>query len=218
MSWWLSWAQAEAFTLLGQKVTWAELIGNACALATVWLAIRRTIWTWPVQLTGNVLLFAVLVNAHLGGNAARQVMFAVLSGYGWWRWSRGMRGGDDLPVRHASTKERLALAGLLVGGTAAMAAVLHHFDASWSPVPDAYIFVGSAVATLAQGWALIEFWWIWVAVDAVGVPLAARSGLWVTAGVYGVFFVLCLIGYRDWRARSAARAGMRLEETEAAAA
>jgi nicotinamide mononucleotide transporter len=63
---------------------------------------------------------------------------------------------------------------------------------------DAYIFVGSAVATWAQGKALVDFWIIWVAVDLVGVPLAFSSGLVVSGAVYGVFFVLVLVGFVKW--------------------
>lgn len=208
----LSWATTEAFTLLGQHVTWAELFGNAFALSALWLAVARSIWVWPVQLAGNVLLFAVLVNASLGGNAARQVMFAVLSVYGWWRWSRRSRDGagadraaGGVQVRYATGRERWLLLAAMLVGTAVMAGVLHVTDSSWSPLPDAYIFVGSAVATYAQGRGLVEFWWIWIAVDLVGVPLAAASGLLVFAAVYAVFFVSCLVGIRDWHRR--ARAG-----------
>jgi nicotinamide mononucleotide transporter len=48
---------------------------------------------------------------------------------------------------------------------------------------------------------MIDFWWIWIAVDIVGVPLAFTSGLVVSGLVYGVFFVLVLIGFRDWLRR-----------------
>lgn len=66
------------------------------------------------------------------------------------------------------------------------------------PLPS---LLDAAVATLAQARALLEFWWIWVAVDAVGAPLAVLSGLWVTGIVYGAFFVLCVFGLRDWVGR-----------------
>ena len=38
------------FTLLGTPVPWSDLIGNICAIATVFLALRRNIWSWPVQI------------------------------------------------------------------------------------------------------------------------------------------------------------------------
>ncbi|MDA2813689.1 nicotinamide riboside transporter PnuC [Nocardiopsis sp. RSe5-2] len=198
--WWLEWAYA-GFTLFGEHVRWADLIGNIAALATVALAVRRSMWTWPVQLTGAVLLFAVSIDAHLTGNALKQIMFVGLVVYGWTRWARATRGGAELRVRPATGHERGVLLGLLVGGTVAVALLFEATGLSWAPWPDAFIFVGSAVATFGQSRALIDFWFVWIAVDLVGVPLALMSGLWVTGAVYIVFFVLAVIGIRDWMRR-----------------
>ncbi|MGI8333967.1 nicotinamide mononucleotide transporter family protein [Actinomadura scrupuli] len=196
----MSWTQA-GVEVFGEKLLWTDLAGNACALSTVWLAIRKTIWTWPVQLAGSVLLFTASVSAHFTGNALKQVMFGVLAVYGWAKWSQGLRDGHDLPIRPATGAERAVLVAVLAAGTGAVAllfARLPFLHAGWMPLANAYIFVGSAVATYAQSRALMDFWWIWVAVDLVGVPLAVHSELWVTGGVYVFFFVLVMIGFRDW--------------------
>jgi nicotinamide mononucleotide transporter len=193
----VNWTHA-GFDLLGQRVLWIDVIGNACALTTVVFAIKRTIWTWPIQLTGSALLFVASISAHVTGNALKQAMFGVLALYG---WSRGTRGGASLAVRPADGRERLILTAVMAAGTVAVAAVFTLTGWSWAPWPDAYIFVGSAVATYAQGRALIDFWWIWMAVDVVGVPLLFSSGLVVSGLVYGVFFVLVVIGFRDWLRR-----------------
>ncbi|TDQ52566.1 nicotinamide riboside transporter PnuC [Actinorugispora endophytica] len=195
--WWLEWAYA-GFTLFGEHVRWADLLGNAAALATVALAIRRTIWTWPVQLTGTALLFAVSVDASLVGNALKQVIVAALAGYGWYRWSRGMRGGTDLPVRPATLAERGMLAAAMVVGTTAVALFFTHTGWSWAPWLDAFIFVGSAVAMFAQSRGLVDFWVVWIIVDLVGIPVTLMSGLWVSGIVYGFFFVLAVTGFRNW--------------------
>ncbi len=204
----MNWVQ-EGFQLFGVKVLWTDLVGNVAALATVLLAIRRSIWTWPVQLTAAVLLFVTSVSAHITGNALKQVMFGGLAVYGWWRWTRGTRGGQDLAVRPAAPLERLAMVAVMVAGTVVIGVLFFVTKLSWGaavPPPrgyllvaaDAYIFVGSAVATWAQGRALVDFWIIWVAVDLVGVPLAFSSGLVVSGAVYGVFFVLVLVGFFNW--------------------
>jgi nicotinamide mononucleotide transporter len=193
----VSWLEA-GFDVLGQRVLWTDLVGNAAALGTVWLAIKRTIWTWPVQLAGAVLLFVASISAGVAGNALKQGLFGALAGYGWWRWSRGTRGGGELAVRPATWRERVVLLTVLVVGTAAVAAGFAATGWSWAPLPDAYIFVGSAVATYAQSRALVDFWLIWIAVDLIGVPLAALSGLWVSGAVYAVFLVLVVIGFRNW--------------------
>jgi nicotinamide mononucleotide transporter len=214
-----SWASA-GFDLFGEHILWTDLIGNVLSLTVVWLAIRKTIWTWPVQLVGALLLFAASTSAHAPGNALKQVLFCVLASYGWWTWSRGMRADHDLPVRVASGRERLALIGALAVGTAGVAQLFAHLSwlqITWSPWANAYIFVGSAVATYAQSRALVDFWIIWVLVDLVGVPLAVKSGLYVSGAVYGVFFVMVLIGFRNWLRQHRARA-MAAHDAEAVAA
>lgn len=204
----MNWAEA-GFDVLGTRVLWTDLIGNIAALATVLLAIRRSIWTWPVQLTASVLLLIASINAHITGNALKQVMFGALAVYGWLRWSRGTRDGQELAVRPATSAERRVLVVTMIAGTAAVGVLFFQTGLSWgahAPLPegyflvaaDAYIFVGSAVATWAQGRALVDFWLIWVAVDLVGVPLAFRSGLVVSGTVYGIFFVLVLVGFANW--------------------
>jgi nicotinamide mononucleotide transporter len=195
-----SWAQA-GVTVFGEKLLWTDLLGNVFSLATVWLAIRRTIWTWPVQLAGAVLLFTASVSAHAPGNALKQVMFFLLVSYGWVKWVRGIRESHDLPVRPATGRERTLLIAALAVGTAVVAllfADIPWLQITWSPTANAYIFVGSAVATFAQSRALVDFWIIWVLVDLVGVPLAIKSGLYVSGAAYGIFFVMVVAGFRNW--------------------
>jgi nicotinamide mononucleotide transporter len=218
------WANALAFQAGGERVRWSDLLGNLLGLATVALAIRRSLWAWPVQITGAVLLFGASMAVHLGGNAARQLVVIAAAGYGWWRWNR-QRGADHegVPIRWAVPAERLLLLGFLGVGTAGFAWLLSATHASWAPLPDAYIFVGSLAATLCQGRGWVEFWFVWIAVDVVGVPLAFHSGLPVSGFTYGVYFLLVLAGLRQWirlaRPRPApvppaARATSAIEATE----
>jgi nicotinamide mononucleotide transporter len=196
------------FELFGEHVLWTDLIGNVLSLAVVWLAMRKTIWTWPVQLTGALLLLAASLHAAAPGNALKQVLIIGLASLGWWSWTRGRRGDEGLAVRPATARERAVLLAALVIGTVLVAQLFIHLDwlkIAWSPWANAYIFVGSAVATFGQSRALTDFWLVWVLVDLVGVPLALKSGLYVSAAVYGVFFVMVLIGFRDWHRESRAR-------------
>ncbi|SDZ42617.1 nicotinamide mononucleotide transporter [Amycolatopsis xylanica] len=192
------------FTVLGQWISIAELLGQLCALAVVFLAQRRTLWTWPVQVGATVLLFAVYVSAHLGGLASRQVAILLISLYGWWAWSRRQDPVYGVVVRQGSWTERLVMIGAFAVGTTAMALLLDALDASWAPWPDAAIFVGTLVAFGAQGAGLVEFWLVWLVVDAIGVPLQIKSGLWFSATVYLIFAALVVHGWWSWN-RSAQR-------------
>src|SRR5437868_5818006 len=173
----MSWLNA-SFGLLGEHILWTDLIGNVLSLAVVWLAMRKTLWTWPVQLVGAALLLAASLHAHVPGNALKQVLFCVLALYGWVLWTRGRQAKQGLAVRQATLRERVVLIGALALGTAIVAQLFIHLDwlkIAWSPWANAYIFVGSAVATFAQSRAPVAFWIIWGMLDLVGVPRALNA-------------------------------------------
>ena len=184
-----------------------EVVGNVFGLASALLGMRRLMWAWPVGLVGNVLLFTVFVSGELSGavseplwgQAGRQVMFAAVSAYGWWRWSRsrGAGAGPAITPRWATAPERLQMLGLAVVGYAVAYVVLQRIG-SWGPGTEAWILVGSLLATwgMARGW--VEFWLVWIAVDVVGVTTLIRAGYYPTAGMYLFYGGFCLVGFVAW--------------------
>ncbi|WP_453984156.1 nicotinamide mononucleotide transporter family protein [Brevibacterium casei] len=197
-----SWLNAPAFELLGKPVPYSDLFGNICALATVVLALRRNILSWPVQILGSILLFSASLSAGLGGNASRQVVIIVAAIWGWSQWKKSKETSGEVVVRWATWKERVGLLAALVIGTAVFGYVLSVGGWSWNPYPDAYIFIGSLVAMYAQGRAIVEFWFVWLLVDLVGIPLAISGGLVFSGAVYLIFLVMVILGLIDWAKRS----------------
>lgn len=197
------------FSLFGLQVLWSDFLGNLLALATVWLALRRMLIAWPVQILGSVLLLMASVSAHLGGNATRQVVIIVAAAWGWSRWRANKAQTGEIQVRWASWRERAALAVTMLAGTAAFGWLLHATNASFYPgapwhlvLSDAWIFVGSVLAMYAQARRVVEFWFVWLAVDLIGVPLAWVSGLYFSGIVYGIFFVMVVVGIFNWAKHS----------------
>tara|TARA_R110002072_G_scaffold150267_2_gene298561 strand:- start:277 stop:489 length:213 start_codon:yes stop_codon:yes gene_type:complete len=45
----------------------------------------------------------------------------------------------------------------------------------------------------------VESWYLWIAVDTIYVPLYASRELYVTAGLYAVFWLLALRGLLHFR-------------------
>ncbi|WP_353815807.1 nicotinamide riboside transporter PnuC [Agromyces sp. SYSU T00266] len=217
----IAWLFDAQLVIGDQVILWREVVGNAFGLASALGGLRRRVWAWPVGIIGNALLFTVFLGAVFGtpnpvnllGQAARQVMFIIVSIYGWIQWSRNRHGDASAPAvtpRWATGRERVRLAVLLVGGTLALTPLfraLGSFEPVWA---DAWIFVGSLLATwgMARGWT--EFWLIWVAVDIVGVPLLVSAGYYASALMYLFYGVFTLIGFLTWmrvqRQADAARA------------
>ncbi|MFI8387170.1 nicotinamide riboside transporter PnuC [Streptomyces sp. NPDC085540] len=210
----LTWLNAEAFTVFGQKVIWSDMIGNLMGLAALALGWRRSIWTWPAQLLSGLILIAAYASAHLAGGVGKQLLVIGVALFGWRAWQRGRQQAQDgsIAVRTATWKERgLLLAGAALG-TLAVGGLFTLFpNLSWSPWADAYIFVGTIVAMVAQARGLVEFWFAWLLVDLVGVPLAFSNGLAFSGLVYVVYFALVLWGAYDWYQRSRTNPAPALE-------
>ena len=158
----------------------------------------------------HVLLFAVFVGAA-SADAQGRCRAGRSSGvlhrrrvYGWWRWrqARAARGGqDDRPaIRRAS---RPGASGRLLLASAAGTLALRGCSAWSAPLS------GPALEPLAgrlhlrrhdrrdvrAGPRLVEFWFAWLAVDVVGVPLLSAHGYYPSAVVYVVYGALVLWGF-----------------------
>lgn len=191
----------------GQFILWREVIGNVFGLLSAFGGMRRKVWAWPVGIIGNLLLLTVFLGTVFGtpnpvnllGQAGRQVMFIATSIYGWYRWRQASQGtGSAVEPVWAGGRTRVLLIVGLVGGTAALTPIFSALG-SYPPVwADAWIFMGSLLATygMAKGW--VEFWLIWVAVDIVGVPLLLSAGYYASALMYVFYGVFTLTGFFVW--------------------
>lgn len=203
-----SWLDGQAFTAFGQHILWSDMIGNVIGLLALALGWLRSVWTWPAQFLSGAILIAAYTSAHLAGGVGKQLIVVVVALWGWWQWrARGgaarSADGTAVTVRFATWRERALLAGGTAVGTAALGGLFTAFPSlSWSPWQDAYIFVGTLAAMVAQARGLVEFWFAWLLVDVVGVPLAFTSGLAFSGLVYVIYLALVLWGMRDWWLRS----------------
>jgi len=196
----LEWLNSEAIHLLGTAVSWAEVLGDVTGLLSVWWAARVRVWTSPVGLVNSALFLVLFADARLYANAVLQFGFIVLGMYGWWSWLRRDRETDALlrPIRRTAGGEWLVLASCALVAQAAITTALASWTDSPAPFWDSLVLVLSLVATFGQARRLIESWWVWIAVDAVAVPLYASQGLYPTAVLYVVFAVVCIVGLRTW--------------------
>ncbi|QGV81668.1 nicotinamide mononucleotide transporter family protein [Streptomyces ficellus] len=202
----MTWLNTEAFTAFGQHILWSDMIGNTIGLVALALGWRRSVLTWPAQFLSGAILFAAFAG-HLTGSAGKQVVVMAVAGWGWWQWTRGRQRSQDgtIAVRFATWRERGLMAGGALLGTLAVGGLFTAYPAlSWDPWPDAYIFVGTLVAMYAQARGMVEFWFAWLLVDLVGVPLNFVNGYAFSGFVYVIYGALVLWGLRDWWLRSRA--------------
>jgi nicotinamide mononucleotide transporter len=180
-----------------------EIIAFLLGLANVVLLIRRSIWNYPFGIAMVALYFMIFWDAKLYSDAALQIFFIVVQGYGWWAWSRGWRSGVvDVRTMDASARLGWGVATALL--TALWGTAMHRYTDASLPYWDASIAMMSVAAQVLMTRRFVENWAWWVAVDAVSIGVYAAKGLWLTMVLYVIFLVLAAAGWIAWRRQARA--------------
>jgi nicotinamide mononucleotide transporter len=179
-----------------------EIIGTVLGVIGVWLMIRQNIWGWPVGLVQVAVYAWVFFVARLYSDAILQVAFFLIQAYGWWHWWRGRAPGRELPVTRL---EPAAGAGAIAAGavlTAAWGLLMHRTTDAALPWWDAFILIFSLIAQWLQARKKLENWPAWVVVNTVAIGVYWAKDLRLTAGLYAIFWLMALWGWREWRRAS----------------
>ncbi len=181
-----------------------EVLGFVTGGWGVWLTVRENIWNWPIGIANSVFFLALFVQARLFADSALQVVYIVLGALGWYWWLRGGTARTALPIARTTPRAAVALAAQGLAATAALTLGLARVGDA-APFWDALTTTLSLVAQYMLTRKLIENWLVWMTADAVYVALYWSRALHLTAGLYALFFALCVAGLVQWRAASRAR-------------
>ncbi len=189
----------EALPLFGFSTTPLELMSFVLAAITVILTIRQTHWAWLFSILSSATYALVFFDAKLYGDMALQIVFIVVSVWGWHQWLHGGTQDSGLPVTRLSRAWRWwsVLAWLL--GFVIVSSFLRSFTDSDVPHVDGFLTAGSLLGQLLLSRKKLENWHVWIAVDVLYVGLYVYKNLMLTAVLYALFVLLAVIGLRSWK-------------------
>jgi nicotinamide mononucleotide transporter len=128
-----------------------------------------------------------------------QVVYFILSLYGWYEWLYG--GTDRTALKVSRTPSRLwtilALLALVVWAS------LGKLTSGLPGVSLPYVDAATTTTSLAAQWMmtrkLLENWMLWLIVDIAYIAMFMFKGLYLTAANYAVYLVLAVMGYMSWK-------------------
>lgn len=189
-------------TLWGSPVSKLEAIAFVLALLMVWGNFKVKVWAWPLAFISSLLYGLLFFDAQLYGETGLQVMFMVMAVWGAWQWLYGHAAhaaDEPLPVRALSSKGRwMAIAATAILWPV-LGLLLDHVTDTDVPYLDALPTAGSMVGQYLLGRKWLENWACWFLVNVVSIGLFAYKELWLTVVLYGLFAVLSLWGWQQWR-------------------
>ena len=183
---------------------WIEWIAAIAGAVSVYLSAREKILSWPTAILNVSLYTFIFYESGLYSDMGLQVVYLILSIYGWYKWLHGGKHRTRLDVSYATPGiwATAAVSGLVFW------LVLSRYTSTLHGVSYPYLDSGLTTLSLVAQWMMtrkiVENWVLWIIADVVYVPMYVSKGLYVTAVLYAVFLVLAAIGLIHWR-RSFAR-------------
>ncbi|HEY0037042.1 MAG TPA: nicotinamide riboside transporter PnuC [Longimicrobium sp.] len=165
----------------------------------VWMAVRESVWNFPLTLVNASLFSVVFFGAKLYADSGLQVVYFVLGIVGWYLWLHGGEHKSPLRISRVRPGEGIAVAAGGIALTMVLWITLRHVGGSAS----FFDALTTSISLCAQ-WMLnrkhVENWYAWIVVDIIYVPLYAYKELYLTAALYAVFLVMATMGLLHWRA------------------
>lgn len=175
-----------------------EWIAALAGAVSVYLSARENIWSWPTAIVNVGLYIIVFRRTGLYSDMGLQVVYLVLSIYGWYQWLYGGTARTQLTVSRARSREWLIVTPIAI----VFWIVLGRTTATLPGVALPYVDSALATLSLVAQWMMtrkiLENWMLWIIADVVYVPMYMYKKLPVTGVLYAVFLALAVLGLREW--------------------
>lgn len=185
--------------LFGFSATLLEIVSFVLAVMTVWLTIRQTHWAWLFAILSSTTYGAVFIESRLYGDAGLQLIFILVSIWGWSQWLHGGVGHHALQVTRLGARGRWLCLLAWLAGFALLSLFLQRYTDTDVPHIDGFLTAGSLLGQFLLSRKKLENWHVWIAVDVLYVGLYIHKNLMLTALLYALFVAMAVMGLRAWR-------------------
>jgi nicotinamide mononucleotide transporter len=175
-----------------------EAAAVALGIAYLVLAVRENILCWYAAFVSTAIFLVLFWEVDLLMESALQVYYLVMAVYGWWQWTHG--GGEDgeLPISRWQPRTHLLAVGAVLFVSAVSGLLLSRHTSAALPFLDSFTTWGAVLTTWMVARKLLENWLYWLVIDSVAIYLYLDRELYLTAGLFAVYLVIALFGFRQW--------------------
>ena len=192
---------------------WLEAAGLVSGVLCVWLLIKEHILTFPIGMLYAVVTVVVVARALLFADVLLNLYYVLMNAYGWYYWLYGgqqlrERAGELLPQR-ITVKTAVGLTLITLLGSVLMGYLFTQYTQADMAYADSLTTVTSFVAMWMSARKFLSSWGAWFFIDVLQIGLyvvkgmSTDSGLFLYAGLYGVYLLMALFGWLQWRQRLA---------------
>lgn len=183
-----------------------EALAVVLAVTYLVLAIRQNIWCWAAAAVSASLYLVILYDSKLYLQSALQMYYLAMAAYGWYHWRNPGDPARDLPVSRWPLRNHAIAIGIVLLLMAVSTQLMLRYSDAPMPHLDSFTTWGSVVTTFLVARKVLENWLYWFVIDVVSIFMFLGRELYFTTGLFFLYLIMIVIGYRSWRASMAKQA------------
>jgi nicotinamide mononucleotide transporter len=184
-------------------LTELEIIATITGIASVALQAKEKVIAWPFAIVSVSILAYIFFFEKLYSDLGLHVIYILLNIYGWVLWSQKKATEYVTPTKILSQNGMVYSAITTIIGCGLLGYLMSRYTDADLPFFDAFTTSGSLVAQYLLAKKYLQNWWLWIIVDLIAIPLYIYKGIYIIAGLFSVYLVICIWGYLNWKSEMA---------------
>lgn len=188
------WTQILATSLM-------EWVIVVCGFAYLILITKKNSWGWPFAIIGSTLSMYLFFKANYYLETFLSFFYLVMGVWGWFTWSNTKKSSTtgNVKIIRWKTSHHLLNIGLSTLLTLVFGYYFDTYTDQARPYLDAFTTIFSLAATFMVTQKVLENWIYWIIIDLVSIELYAYRDLYLLATQMGIYSILAVYGYIQWR-------------------
>jgi nicotinamide mononucleotide transporter len=177
-----------------------EVLAVIFGIVSVWYAKKESIWVYPTGIISTVLYVYICYHYTLYGDLIVNIYYTLLSFYGWYMWTKIVK-GEHIEITASNRTDKIKAFGIFLS-TALFVVVVYLYFNRFDRITD-YFDTFTTGVFFAAMWLMankkIEHWILWIVGNIISIPLYFIKGLGFSGIQFTIFLVFAYLGYKEWK-------------------
>jgi len=176
-----------------------ELIGAIIGLAYITLEYRASWWLWIAGMVMSLFYIYIFANAHCYAWAITYLYYLGANIYGIIVWKKNSAEDSSSGISNLPKKYVARLSGLTLLLTILIFIVISIYTDTNIPVSESFSTALSVIGMWLLAKKYLQHWVVWMTVNAIYAIANFYIGLYFSAVLFTVYFVVSVLGFIRWR-------------------
>jgi nicotinamide mononucleotide transporter len=177
-----------------------EVIAVIFGVVGVWYGKKESILVYPLGIISTVIFIYICFTFELYGDFIINIYYTLMSIYGWYMWSRLIK-GESIAISRTTGSDKLKTTIIFVFSALFIVGVYMYFN-RFDRMTDYFDTLTTGLCFAAM-WLMankkIEHWILWIVANIISIPLYFYKGLGFTGIQFTLLLIIAIIGYYSWK-------------------